>query len=132
MLSSIGPKQRNGAPGGTRTPNLQLRRLALYPIELRAHSDVPSLPTRLAGCRGRNLDRASIYWGRRPPLSFSFAMAFFSAAAEWRSRRTSSAPNSIFNTRATPPRSVRDGCSANGFGEIERPPKDGSASIPPK
>lgn len=26
----------NGAPGGTRTPNLQIRSLLLYPIELRA------------------------------------------------------------------------------------------------
>ncbi len=28
-----------GAPGGARTCNLQLRRLTLYPIELRAHDD---------------------------------------------------------------------------------------------
>ena len=55
------------------------------------------------------------YWERRPPLSFSFAMAVFSTAAEWRSRRTSSAPNSIFNTRATPPRSTEMDVSANGF-----------------
>ena len=36
----------HGAPGGTRTPNLQLRRLALYPIELRARADAYSLSSR--------------------------------------------------------------------------------------
>lgn len=30
-------KKENGAPGKTRTPNFQIRSLALYPVELRAH-----------------------------------------------------------------------------------------------
>jgi hypothetical protein len=35
-MPSMGQKQsEDGDPGGTRTHNIQLRRLALYPIELR-------------------------------------------------------------------------------------------------
>jgi hypothetical protein len=36
MIAGLRKRLKSGAPGGTRTPNLQLRRLALYPIELRA------------------------------------------------------------------------------------------------
>ncbi len=49
------------------------------------------------------------YLERRVALSLSLAMVFFRTAAEWRSRRISSFPNSIFNTRSTPPRSTRVG-----------------------
>ena len=35
---------RNGAPGEIRTPDLQLRRLPLYPAELRARANLHSLP----------------------------------------------------------------------------------------
>jgi hypothetical protein len=37
----------NGAPGEIRTPDLQLRRLPLYPAELRAHTDGSSLHAEL-------------------------------------------------------------------------------------
>ncbi len=40
-----------GMPGGTRTPDLQLRKLSLYPTELQAHSAVPTIIT--AGQEGR-------------------------------------------------------------------------------
>ena len=36
---SVAGKREAGMPGATRTPNLQLRRLTLYPIELRAHRE---------------------------------------------------------------------------------------------
>ncbi len=42
-LQRVGLMRLAGAPGGTRTPNLQLRRLALYPIELRARTSAYSL-----------------------------------------------------------------------------------------
>ena len=47
--------RETGAPGGTRTPNLQLRRLALYPIELRARAGAYSLPRHrhAVACRTR-------------------------------------------------------------------------------
>jgi hypothetical protein len=38
---------KNGAPGEIRTPDLQLRRLPLYPAELRAHTSVSSVHAEL-------------------------------------------------------------------------------------
>ena len=54
-----------GAPGGTRTPNLQLRRLALYPIELRARAGAYSLPRRRHAVA---LDKASVPRSSRSTL----------------------------------------------------------------
>ena len=45
-----------GLPGGTRTPDPQLRRLVLYPVELRAAS-----PARLVGAAGFEL---ATYWSQ--------------------------------------------------------------------
>ncbi len=45
-----------GLPGGTRTPDPQLRRLVLYPVELRAAS-----PGRLVGAAGFEL---ATYWSQ--------------------------------------------------------------------
>ena len=45
---NIGPI--NGRPGWNRTSNPQLRRLMLYPIELRAHAATP-----MSGCAGRGI-----------------------------------------------------------------------------
>src|SRR5271170_3030191 len=39
--------KQNGAPGEIRTPDLQLRRLPLYPAELRAHASVSSVHAEL-------------------------------------------------------------------------------------
>ncbi len=38
LAKMVNPIWRNGAPEGSRTPNLQIRSLALYPIELRART----------------------------------------------------------------------------------------------
>ena len=38
---------KNGAPGEIRTPDLQLRRLPLYPAELRAHASISSVHAEL-------------------------------------------------------------------------------------
>src|SRR5262245_27477260 len=37
FFSSLSTLSPVGAPGGTRTPNLELRMLLLYPVELQAH-----------------------------------------------------------------------------------------------
>lgn len=40
----FGRQTSRGIPGGTRTPNLLLRRQMLYPVELQRHTFVCSLP----------------------------------------------------------------------------------------
>jgi hypothetical protein len=48
LLTKLG---KNGAPGEGRTHDLQLRRLSLYPSELRAHSCVSSVAFQKAAVR---------------------------------------------------------------------------------
>src|SRR6266404_2557756 len=49
MSALLNPRGKSGAPGEIRTPDLQLRRLPLYPAELRAHAILHSLPASLGG-----------------------------------------------------------------------------------
>src|SRR5713101_6117089 len=44
-------KRKNGAPGGTRTPDPLLRRQTLYPAELRAPQRIISVATAFSRCR---------------------------------------------------------------------------------
>ena len=61
---------RAGVPGGTRTPDLLLRRQLLYPAELLAHNDVervtgigPAYPAWKAGVLPLNYTRTALLPG---------------------------------------------------------------------
>ena len=49
------PTYEIGAPGGTRTPDPQLRRLSLYPAELLAQRPEPALYVPSATSRGARI-----------------------------------------------------------------------------
>src|SRR5581483_2451497 len=64
-----GKNRRNGAPGGSRTPGLQVRSLSLYPAELRAHEERTRRRTRdrLTRTRAVRAARAVRGWTGRAP-----------------------------------------------------------------
>jgi hypothetical protein len=71
---------KNGAPGEIRTPDLQLRRLPLYPAELRAHYDSPSVHRESGGLNGPT---RKISLGLQPsssPLTSAFNLGHRSLA----------------------------------------------------
>src|SRR5438094_1323952 len=57
LLRRLGPSAKSGAPDRGRTCNLQLRRLTLYPVELRAHERRRVIAQRLGGVTARLLPR---------------------------------------------------------------------------
>jgi hypothetical protein len=65
------PRMDHGDPGGSRTPNPQIRSLMLYPVELRGHDCAPdrtapstALTASLGGCPYTSFCRGETWGGR--------------------------------------------------------------------